>query len=358
MVKHLHSRPNLLHLRGQAKALLSALKAGDPTAAQTLVDHLPAARGMSPEQALAAGFRLADAQSAIARMNGFASWPKLAHHVEELRSLEGEWEFESLQVDGGDVAPQMLSGSRLLIDGDRFRMESPMANYDGEFGIDVDEAPQHIDIEFVEGPEAGNWSYGIFRLEGDRLTICLGLTGASRPADFTTSSGSGHALETLRRVTRERPAGVSGGQRQPAPEGTPAAETPAWEPVEFGPEHARLEGRWSATRITADGQTLPQQYLKGAVRIGQGTRVTVSVMGSQIMDAELRIRDAATPIEVDHLISGTDGQRYVQLGIMRWDGAEMTSCFAPPGQPRPAEFSAEKGSAHTLSSWRKVAGGD
>src|SRR6185436_9259941 len=100
-----------------------------------------------------------------------------------------------------------LSDSRLLIDGDRFRMESPEATYEGLFDIDIEKTPHTIDIDFVEGPEAGNRSEGIFTLDGDRLTLCLGLTGSSRPKDFVTSRGSGHALEHLTRAGHARPAG-------------------------------------------------------------------------------------------------------------------------------------------------------
>ena len=69
---------------------------------------------------------------------------------------EGGWQLQSLEVDGGAMPPSMLGKSRLLIDGDRCRMESPEGNYEGIFTLDVETDPAHIDIEFVEGPEAGN----------------------------------------------------------------------------------------------------------------------------------------------------------------------------------------------------------
>ena len=78
MKKSLPARPNLEHLRTQAKQLLSDLRAGDAAAARTFIEHLPAAGRMTPEKVLRAGFRLADAQSAIARQSGFAAWPGLA----------------------------------------------------------------------------------------------------------------------------------------------------------------------------------------------------------------------------------------------------------------------------------------
>ena len=205
MDKNLPARPNLDHLRRQAKALLAALESGEAEAVSTILNHLPSAKGMTAEQVLRTRFRLADAQSAIARKTGFASWPHLARHVEQLRALEGTWAFARLEIDGGAIPASALGASRILIDGDRFRTESPEATYEGIFNINVEAQPHEIDIEFVAGPEAGNWNFGIFRLDGEQLEICLDMNGKPRPAEFRTSPGSGHAYETLKRSSHARP---------------------------------------------------------------------------------------------------------------------------------------------------------
>ena len=70
MSMQLPPRPSLEHLRKQAKALLDEMRRGDPDAL------------------------LADAQLAIARRYGFASWPKLRAHVEARARpspLAGTW---------------------------------------------------------------------------------------------------------------------------------------------------------------------------------------------------------------------------------------------------------------------------
>ena len=140
--------------------------------------------------------------------------------MEQLRALEGTWAFARLEIDGSAIPASALAASRLLIDGDRFRTESPEATYEGIFNINVEAQPHEIDIEFVEGPEAGNWNFGIFRLDGDQLEICLDMNGKPRPAEFRTSPGSGHAYETLKRTSDARPEDVTGGtasRRQQSP---------------------------------------------------------------------------------------------------------------------------------------------
>jgi uncharacterized protein (TIGR03067 family) len=348
MDKKLPSRPNLQFLKRVAKELLAALAAGEAAAARTFVEHLPAARGMTQEQARTAGFRLADAQSAMARANGFASWPDLAHHVEQLRSLEGSWQFASLEIGGEVISAAMLGSSRILIDGDRFRTESPEATYEGEFTIDVAVLPHTIDIEFVAGPEAGKWSYGIYRLEGDQLTICLGLAGQTRPAAFATTPGSGHALETLRRSSSAQPAGVTGGVRGDGGELAVPVPVP-WQAAPLTAEHQRLEGEWRAVHLERDGMVMPAAFVKGGRRVGKGTSTVVRFGGQVMIDAETRIDPTVSPIAIDYRL--VDGA--VQYGILEWTNDGVRFCFAMPGLPRPTEFAAAAGSACTLSAWRR-----
>jgi uncharacterized protein (TIGR03067 family) len=320
---------------------------------------------MSLERIEAAGFRLADAQSAIARQNGFASWPSLGRHVEQLRALEGHWAFASLEIDGQSLPAEMLAHSRLLIDGDRFRMESPEADYEGVFNIDVDELPHHIDIDFVAGPEAGHASHGLFELEGDALRICLGLAGVSRPERFATAPGRGHALETLRRVSAERPAGVEGGTPPAKDSGevvaakTMASEPPAGTAAAVSGESAltpallRLAGRWKAVELVMDGKSLPEAMLAVGERTLTGDELRVVFGGQVMVHARVIIRDEMTPIEVDYLNLSASARGATTFGIMDWQDEVARFCMARPGSPRPADFSCEHGSGRTLSRWRR-----
>ncbi len=353
---HPHSsRPNLQHLRGQAKSLLAALRSGDAAAARAFVEHLPKARGLELAAVRKAPFRLADAQSVIARSSGFVSWTALAHHVEALRALEGDWHFDSLEIDGRAMPAAMLERSRLLFDGERFRMESPEATYDGRFTIDASTDPMQLDIEFVEGPEAGNRSHGIFVRDRDRLTICLGLVGSTRPTAFATRPGSGHALEHLRRRSARRPAGVTGGTaKPPSPKRARTASTV--DPAEFAaadtPMLRRLQGTWTPVRLVTNGEEMAADWLSFGVRTSTGNEVQVIFGGQLMVHARMRIDDTTMPIAIDYLhLKGADTGE-VSLGIMEWVGEEVRFVMASPGVPRPASFS-DDGARHTCSQWRR-----
>jgi uncharacterized protein (TIGR03067 family) len=356
MSTKLPARPNLDHLRTQAKHLLADLHDGKVAAANIFIEHLPAARGMTPIRVRRAGLRLADAQSAIARKSGFENWPSLARHVEHLRGLEGHWTFASVEVDAAAMPVAMMSSSRMLIDGDRFRMESPEGIYEGIFTIDVEADPHRIDIEFVEGPEAGNWSYGIYTLDGDDLTICLGVTGARRPERFATSPGSGHALERLRRASDARPSGVDGGQRTTsgvqATAPAPAVDESAFAAGAMTPLLRRLQGEWTPVTLVTNGTALAANLLAFGSRTMAGNETKVVFGGQTMVHARIRLDESATPIAVDYLNIGRGGKT-VTFGIFEWAGDEARFCMAAAGAARPDDFSCDAGSGRTLSQWKR-----
>jgi uncharacterized protein (TIGR03067 family) len=347
------ARPNLDHLRSQAKRLLADVKAGDAAALRDVIAHLPAARGMTLAKARAAGFRLADVQSVIARKNGFHSWKTLSHHVEQLRALEGAWAFVALQTDGRDVPTGMISHSRLLIDGDRFRMESPEANYEGIFTIDASADPMTIDINFVEGPEAGNSSFGIFEQHGDQLTICLGMTGIKRPVAFSTRAGSGHALERLRRSSTARPASVSGGTA-PSGKRAPAAivDSKAFD-VEMTPMMRSLEGDWLPVQLVMDGQDFPADWLAFGSRTATNGEMKVIFNGQVMAHAKVKLDEGTRPIAVDYLNMSGSSRGKISLGILEWKGNNPRFLIAAPGQQRPKDFAVKPAKGLTLSEWKR-----
>ena len=352
MAKKLPARPNLDHLRRQAKSLLAALAAGDAAAVTTLREHLPAAKNLPAAQILATRFRLADAQAAIARQTGFAGWPHLARHVDRLRALEGTWSFARLEVDGHAMPAAMLTASRILIDGDRFRTESPEATYEGLFNLNVETDPHGIDIEFIAGPEAGNWNYGIFRLAGDQLELCLDLNGRPRPKKFGTAPGSGHACETLTRASASRPAAVTGGPA-PAPQAPLSVADATGFDYVASPLLTQLQGQWSAVKLVRDGEEFPAMMLRAGLRTAVKNELKISFGGQTVIDARVRLDATADPVQVDYYNTGGMCPRTIQLGLMRWDGDEACFCMGGPGLPRPGDFTSAPGSQRTFSQWRR-----
>jgi len=80
MSKSLPSRPNLNHIKKEAKALLKAHKAGNPGVCGTL-RHLARLRDASDEEILAASVSLQEVQHTLACEYGLKSWKALVNLV-------------------------------------------------------------------------------------------------------------------------------------------------------------------------------------------------------------------------------------------------------------------------------------
>lgn len=107
-MKRMPARPDIGHLKKQAKDLLALYRKQAPEAIQRFSKALPAARGKSPLEIEAMGLRLHDAQSCLAREHGFASWPDLQGFVLARRAQADDPAQAVLQwlrlVYAGDVA--------------------------------------------------------------------------------------------------------------------------------------------------------------------------------------------------------------------------------------------------------------
>ncbi len=80
--KQFPSKPDLNHLKYQAKDLLKGHAAQDRGVAQRLREFNPRFRGATDAEIFAAALRLSEAQFTIAREYGFKSWARLKAHVD------------------------------------------------------------------------------------------------------------------------------------------------------------------------------------------------------------------------------------------------------------------------------------
>ena len=134
-MQQLPERPNLGHLKKQAKDLLALYRSGEPAAFARLRDALPAAAGKSDDAIRALGLRLHDTQSAIAREYGFTSWAELdafvaarnAHATNRAQAVRNWLRLVYPGDIAGEmnparplVAARMLEADPALADGDPY----------------------------------------------------------------------------------------------------------------------------------------------------------------------------------------------------------------------------------------------
>ena len=116
-------------------------------------------------------------------------------------------------------------------------------------------------------------------------------------------------------------------------------------------DSARLQGVWKMVSGSADGMSLPPDYVKGMSRAAEGPYVTITLNGSLYFKAHFVLGADKSPKEIDyHMMEGvTKGA--TQLGVYRISGDTAWFAFASPGKPRATDFTTKAGDGKTLSMW-------
>jgi hypothetical protein len=172
MSRTLPVRPNLEHLKNQARSRLSELQRHDPSA------------------------QLSDALHATAREYGFSSWPVLKEHVESMPAGLDESPFAGVWRADLDNSPEPVlrlcdaAALEFAIDGDRVTLSDTVQEQSGAetrhtHTLRVGGPPQQVEHGYVM---AAAW-------QGDRvLTVSVARDGAHVMHVSYAVSGDGRTL--------------------------------------------------------------------------------------------------------------------------------------------------------------------
>jgi len=106
--------------------------------------------------------------------------------------LDGEWTMESIVIDGHPLPPSLIQmGRRLAKDGELRVMMGPQTVVEAKFAVDRSRTPMEMNYVYLRG---GQVQLGIYSLQGNMLTTCLGKPGGDRPATFASVVGDGRTL--------------------------------------------------------------------------------------------------------------------------------------------------------------------
>jgi uncharacterized protein (TIGR03067 family) len=106
----------------------------------------------------------------------------------ETARLQGEWRLVSVLTNGQTVTNPPVGIRRTIGDTVTVTLDGQLLLH-AIMTLDPGMTPKFIDYEVIGGQMQGVQLSGIYRLDGSRLTICLGGPGGARPDEFVAPAG-------------------------------------------------------------------------------------------------------------------------------------------------------------------------
>ena len=130
---------------------------------------------------------------AIASLTTFAADPP------DTTAIQGSWTPVKAELGGQPMPAAILKTISLKLTDGKYDVVADNHPDKGTYTLDAGATPKSITITGTDGPNKGKTFPSIYELKGDTLIICYDLSGAARPTEFKTATGTRFYLVTYMR---------------------------------------------------------------------------------------------------------------------------------------------------------------
>ena len=238
-----------------------------------------------------------------------AGQPKKAEVKNPADELQGGWSMVLLFVSGEETPLEQAKSGELIVEDDVYRSKLGANVETSTIKIDAAKKPKEIDFTYTSGFSKGKMIKGIYKIDGDDLTICRGLSPeTNRPDEFAAPTDSNLLLVTWKRSK------TVGAEKKKA--------------VQDELEH--FEASWKFVSIDVEGNSVPAERFQEDRLILKGKEFTSTVQGNTT-HGTFKINPTASPKTIDITFTDGPGKDNTQKGIYELDGDKQKICWAAPG---------------------------
>ncbi len=118
------------------------------------------------------------------------------------QKLVGTWAAKSAIENGYPLTPEEVKSLRIVISGEEVVFKGKK-DVPFRYKLDPASKPKQIDLTAQSEPLKGRISLGIYRLDGDKLQLCINnRTTKKRPTEFKSQPLDGMGVYVLERVKK------------------------------------------------------------------------------------------------------------------------------------------------------------
>lgn len=108
----------------------------------------------------------------------------------ELKALQGKWKTVGVEAVGKPFPKDKIPAFTFVVAADgKSTGQTPQGEFRFTMTVNPKKDPKTIENMHESGEQKGKKQYGIYKLEGDKFTVCMtppGKAEGDRPKDFTT----------------------------------------------------------------------------------------------------------------------------------------------------------------------------
>jgi uncharacterized protein (TIGR03067 family) len=127
--------------------------------------------------------------------------------MKELEALKGRWKAVAMEAGGQSFPQESVPDFTFIVAANgQSTAKSPLEEYQATITVDVTRSPKTIDNMHKTGAQKGQKQYGIYKLEGDKWTVCMtrpGVGEGERPKHFDTRD-TANVVFVFKRLKEDR----------------------------------------------------------------------------------------------------------------------------------------------------------
>lgn len=117
--------------------------------------------------------------------------------MSDQEKIQGVWQLTSGERSGQSFADDIVKNAQLVFEGDKMTTKIKDRSFAYTIKLFPDQSPKAANLDMD-----GTIGMGIYKLDGDKLTIVHTEAGQDRPKEFATKAGSPLTMMVFTRVNK------------------------------------------------------------------------------------------------------------------------------------------------------------